>query len=256
MNSNHGKIWLIGGTSDSVTIAETIAFHEFCSVVTVTTASAKKLYPIAPNLMIEVGQLDRQGMRKLCHQKNITAIIDASHPYAVNISQQVINFSQEYCIPYLRYERPCLPINSQVIQLDSFDTLINGDYLAEKRVLLTVGCNPLHLFKTWQNRSILYARILPKISSLEIGLKAGFSSDRLIALRPPIIAELEKALWQQWDINLVITKASGELGGEDIKSTVATELGIPLIIINRPKLIYPQQTEQLSDIIKFCEQYC
>jgi precorrin-6A/cobalt-precorrin-6A reductase len=65
---------------------------------------------------------------------------------------------------------------------------------------------------------------------------------------------LEKALWQQWDISLVVTKASGTAGGEDIKRTVAAQLGIPLIVIDRPVVEYPQQTSDLSVAIEFCRQ--
>ncbi len=249
------KIWLIGGTGESATIAESIAFHQLTCLVTVTTENAKTLYPISPYLTIQKGALSGDQIRGLCQQENIIAIVDASHPYAVQISQQAIAVSQEYQIPYLRYERSSLPPSPGIITLNNFDTLINGDYLQGERVLLTVGYKALPLFKLWQNRTVLFARVLPRIQSLEVALKAGFSGDRLIALRPPISRELEQALWQQWNITLVITKASGKQGGEEIKRLVATELGVKLIVIDRPLVNYPQQTDQLSDIIKFCCQY-
>ncbi|MEA5535411.1 cobalt-precorrin-6A reductase [Crocosphaera sp. XPORK-15E] len=256
MTEKSGKIWLIGGTGDSVNIASAIASHQFSCIVTVTTLTAQNLYPIIPQITVKVGKLEAAEIKQLCYQESIQGIIDASHPFAVNISQKVLEFSQQESIPYLRYERPSLNPNPNIIELESFEALIKGNYLLNKRVLLTIGCQALHLFKQWHDQAVLSARILPKIDSLDMALKAGFSNDRLIALRPPITLELERALWQQWDINLVVTKASGKQGGEDIKARVAEELGIPLIVIKRPKLNYPQQTEQLSDIIEFCYQYC
>jgi precorrin-6A/cobalt-precorrin-6A reductase len=65
---------------------------------------------------------------------------------------------------------------------------------------------------------------------------------------------LEKALWRQWNISLVITKASGVAGGENIKRTVADQLSIPLIIISRPAVDYPQQTSDLSEALEFCQR--
>ncbi|MEA5510635.1 cobalt-precorrin-6A reductase [Crocosphaera sp. UHCC 0190] len=256
MAKKSGKIWLIGGTGDSVNIASAIASHKFSCLVTVTTPTAQNLYPISPQITVKVAKLEAGEIKQLCHEENIKGIIDASHPFAVNISQKVLEFSQNNSIPYLRYERPSLNYHSEMIELDNFETLIKGNYLLNKRVLLTIGCKALPRFKQWHDRTVLYARILPKIDSLDMALKAGFSNNRVIALRPPITLELEKALWQQWNINLVVTKASGRQGGEDIKATVAKELGIPLIVIKRPQLNYPQQTEQLSDIIEFCYQYC
>ncbi len=249
-----GKLWLIGGTGDSVTIVEAIATHYFPCIITVTTSTAKYLYPHHSHIKIKVGKLNTVAIKQFCEQEIIKGIIDASHPFAISISEQVMNVAKSLFIPYLRYERPSLTPNPQTIYLSSFDELITGNYLKDKRVLLTVGCQALSRFKLWHQQSLLYARILPKLASLEMALKAGFSAHQLIALRPPISVELERALWQQWKIDLVITKASGKQGGEEIKEKVAEELSIPLIIIKRPSLNYPQQTERLSDIIKFCYQ--
>ena len=62
-------------------------------------------------------------------------------------------------------------------------------------------------------------------------------------------------MWQQWQISLVVTKASGKAGGEDIKREVARELDIPLVVITRPQIIYPQQTDCLDEAIAFCQKY-
>ncbi|MBD0344655.1 MAG: precorrin-6A reductase, partial [Coleofasciculus sp. Co-bin14] len=142
-----------------------------------------------------------------------------------------------------------------VISLDSFETLLASEYLDQQRVLLTVGYKALPLFRSWQNRSTLFARILPSVTSLEAAIAAGFTSDRIIALRPPITAELEKALWRHWDISLVVTKASGVAGGEDTKRSVAAELGISLVIIARPCVKYPQHTSDFSVALQFCQRY-
>jgi precorrin-6A/cobalt-precorrin-6A reductase len=234
-------------------------------------------------------------------EHNIVAVLDASHPYAVEVSRCAIAACTQFNIPYLRYERPCLeretrgdgktrgggdagrrgdgktrgrpdagtrgeeildyqlPITNYqlpiTIQLDSCETLVTGNYLEKQRVLLTVGYKYLPLFRSWQEKATLFARILPSLVSIEAALAAGFTPERIIALRPPISADLETALWRQWEISMVVTKASGAPGGEDVKRKVAAELGVPLIIIDRPFIDYPQQTGDLSTAIAFCQQY-
>lgn len=252
-----GCLWLIGGTTESAALALAIASLGLPCIVTVTTAAAEVLYP-TPRLRVQVGCLSASQLQQFLQEQQIVAILDASHPYATEISRLAIKAATEQQIPYLRFERP--PVEAQfgspqVILLDSFESLIAGDYLYEQRVLLTVGYKALPLFRSWQNRSTLFARILPAVTSLEATLAAGFSSDRIIALRPPVTPELEKALWCQWDISLVVTKASGVAGGEDIKRTVAAELGIPLIIIARPVVDYPQQTSDFSTALEFCQSH-
>jgi precorrin-6A/cobalt-precorrin-6A reductase len=102
----------------------------------------------------------------------------------------------------------------------------------------------------------LFARILPSPTALEAVLAAGFTPDRIIALRPPITAELEVALWRQWQITQVITKASGQAGGEDRKQAIAAKLGVRLIRIARPAIAYPKQTDSLDTAIEFALRYC
>ncbi|MEQ9484825.1 precorrin-6A/cobalt-precorrin-6A reductase [Coleofasciculus sp. F4-SAH-05] len=295
MPASQRRLWLIGGTSESVQLAEAIASVDLPYLVTVTTAAAKSLYPQTPNLQIQVGRLNGKQIEQLCQQQPITAILDASHPYAVEISRIAIATAQRFQIPYLRFERPrvegdgdrCrdvpwrvstvragfeqtlsstakpnslnppLQTNNQpaVITLDSFETLVTGDYLNQQRVLLTVGYKVLSLFQDWQARSTLFARILPAVTSLEAVIAAGFSRDRIIALRPPVPVELEMALWRHWDISRVVTKASGVAGGEATKRQVAAQLGIPLIVIDRPVVTYPQQTSDVAVALEFCQRY-
>lgn len=252
------KIWLIGGTQESAELARVLLQFGFSCVVSVTTASARSLYPTAPELQIWVGRLDVQGLPAFLQAHPVAAILDASHPFAVEISQLAIAMAAQTGIPYLRYERPLLPAGchaSTTVYLDSFERLFTEKLLSQQRVLLTVGYRPLALFKPWQTQAVLFARILPSVPALEAALEAGFTPDRLIALRPPISAELERSLWQQWQLSMVVTKASGSAGGEDVKQQVAAELGIQLIVVDRPPVAYPQQTSDLAIALDFCRQH-
>jgi precorrin-6A/cobalt-precorrin-6A reductase len=248
------RIWLIGGTQESTRIAAAIASAGFPCTVTVTTATAQGLYPQSPSLKVCIGSLDSSQLATFCTQEQIVGIVDASHPFAVAISRAAIAVGAARQIPYLRYERSSLLSTDTAIELDSFDSLLQGNYLLGQRVLLTIGYKALPLFQPWQERATLFTRLLPGVNSLEVAMAAGFTPDRIMAIRPPIGAELEKALWRQWQISLVVTKASGEAGGEAIKRAVAAALGIPIVVITRPKVAYPQQTSDLSDVLAFCHQ--
>jgi precorrin-6A/cobalt-precorrin-6A reductase len=254
-------IWLIGGTSESREIARAIAPFNIPIIITVTTSEAIKLYEQIvidyPLVKVWVGILKDQNIQEFYHQQKFGKIIDASHPYATEISQLAINFSHNHQIPYLRYERS--PVNmaetaeENIIYLENFTELINGEYLTNQRVFLTTGYKTLHLFQSWQERATLFTRILPNINTLQVALNFGFTPDRIVAIRPPISAELETALWQHWQISLVVTKASGQAGGEQQKRAIARQLKIPVIIIQRPLISYPEQTDDIKRAIAFCQ---
>lgn len=246
-------IWLIGGTQESAQLAQCLSEAHLPFVVSVTTQAARGLYSAG---QIWVGRLDPSSLPQFLKRQRIRAILDASHPFAIEISKLAMGAG----LPYLRFERPQVEIavepRAAVRRFASFETLLSREPLDGRRVLLIVGYRPLSLFAPWQNRATLFARLLPSLTALQAALDSGFSPDRLIALRPPVPIELERALWQHWQIDTVICKASGAAGGEETKLALALELGTELLLVERPPLAYAQQTDCLEAAVAFCAQYC
>lgn len=246
-------VWLIGGTGESVELAIVLSQAAIPCLITVTTESARHLYPNVANLTVFVGRLTPVQMAEFVQQQGIGAIVDASHPFAAVVSENAIAISQQFKLPYLRFERPPVATEkfAQLSEFSSLEALLESQILLGKRVLLTLGYQSLPLFQTWHQKAALFTRILPSTIALETALAAGFPPQQIIAIRPPISAELELALWQQWQINCVVTKASGKAGGEDIKRQIAEKMGIPLAIITRPTIYYPQQSNRILDVISW-----
>ncbi|MGJ3250315.1 MAG: cobalt-precorrin-6A reductase [Elainellaceae cyanobacterium] len=249
-------IWLIGGTQESARLARAIAQTDWACIITVTTEAAKRLYPNVPNVAVWVGLLDETCIREFVTQHRIGIILDASHPFAVDISKLAIACATTQGIPYLRYERPEVAksgsLTSQQHPFKQFDNLFESNVLIGHRVLLTIGYRPLPQFRDWHSKATLFTRILPSKTALSVALDSGFTPDRIIAIRPPLSTDLERALWHQWRITLVVTKASGKAGGEPIKQQIADELGITLVTIARPSVHYPRHTQCLDEAIAFC----
>ena len=253
------QIWLIGGTSESAELAIALTQQLLPYTVTVTTESARKLYP--PGAKVRIGKMTLGAIAAFVQQQQIACILDASHPFACEISGQAIAFTQQSAhVPYLRYERAAILDSRLVTTVGSIDELLASDLLEHQRVLFTIGCRDLYRFSTLRQTSQLFARILPSADAIAQATSAGFCPQEIIALRPPVSAALEKALWQQWSITRVVAKASGRPGGEAIKRQVASEIGSEisselstrLILITRPTVSYPQQTNSVPAAIQFC----
>ena len=82
------SIWIIGGTGDSAKLTSAITAVTSDFVVTVTTPEARQLYDAGCKVI--VGTMDEDSMVQFCHRYRISAIVDASHPFAVNVSQNAI----------------------------------------------------------------------------------------------------------------------------------------------------------------------
>ncbi len=251
MNNRDSLLWVIGGTGEAVALSTALAAAGITCLVTVTTEAARCAYGDCPHLRVWVGGLESTRLEIFIQTQGIGAVLDASHPFAVEISRGAIAATQALSIPYWRYERPPLePCSNDLTRsVAGLDAVLTPEILAGERVLLTLGYRWLHHFAPWQSQATLFARILPSPVALDAALGAGFTVDRLIALRPPIQAELERALWQQWQITRVITKASGAPGGEATKRAVAEQLGIPLFILDRPHLDYPLVCHGQAEIL-------
>ncbi|MEL6472329.1 MAG: cobalt-precorrin-6A reductase [Cyanobacteria bacterium J06623_4] len=276
-----GRIWLIGGTSESAEIASALSRAHLDYVVTVTTHVAKALYPATATVC--VGQLTQQAMEAFARHWQIRGIVDASHPFACEVSRQAVALANSSAqasvrpsspssgtIAYLRYERPAIapepPIspniptgsvlthNDTIIRMQSIETLLNSDILNHQRVFLSLGYRHLERFAPLRQTAQLFARVLPSVEAISGAIAAGFSPSEIVAMRPPISPALEAALWQQWHITRVVAKASGTAGGEVTKRQVAKQLGIRLVLLERPQLAYPAQTQAVSEAVAFCRK--
>ena len=240
-------IWLIGGTSESREIARLLCDRALPWVATVASDRACRLYAGLTG-RVRTGLLTPQTIGEFLDCEDIRTIIDASHPFAIEISQLAIATG----LPYLRFERSQAPILPPTIALPDLDALLGSDYLLGKRVLLLLGVKALAKFRSWHDLAELWARVLPE--SRELALAAGFPLERLIFATPPVPLERERQLWQTLRIDAAATKASGNPGGFAIKQAIARELNIPLYAIARPPMAYPCQTHEYATVLKFCQE--
>lgn len=280
------KVWLIGGTSESAELSRALASRQIPFIVTVTTEAAKALYSAQTHVV--VGKLTLTQMEVFLRQHQIACVLDASHPFAKIVSEGAIaavrrheeerikaqKFEEASAIAYLRYERKNLSASTVSdraidsvsdsasdgeVSIDtSLEAILNNSQLHNQRVLFTLGYRSLlsHATQISQLRQSaqLFARILPSQAAISAAISVGFSSKEIVALRPPVSYDLEKALWQHWKISLVVAKASGHAGGEAIKRQLAAELGIQLRLLKRPSVAYPHQSDCVADIVQFCER--
>jgi len=270
------NVWLIGGTSESAKLASELLARDVPFIVTVTTDAARSLYP--PAAQVHVGKLTPEAMADFVQQQQVGCVLDASHPFANEVSRQAIALTNtpintpitprtNGTVPYLRYERPTvsaspavdssddnLATNNLITVVPSIEGLLASEMLCHQRVLFTLGYRYLSQFAPLRQTSQLFARILPSEDAIACTLSAGFKPQEIVAFRPPVSVALEKALWEQWNISVVVAKASGSPGGETVKRQVSALLGTHLVLIQRPPVSYPRQTSSLIEAVDFCER--
>ena len=242
-------IWIIGGTKDSRNIVDRLVGREI--IVSTATEYGKKLLK-GINVVSE--PMEQIEMQEFIKSNKVGLVLDASHPYAVNVSQNAILASKSQKVPYLRFERDMLSYEDG-IKFTSMDDMTEYIKELEGKILVTLGSNNLGCFKDMGNLGNIYFRMLPVKESLEKAEKSGILPKQIIAIQGPFSKEFNKAIYKNYDIKYVVTKESGATGGELEKITAAAECGVKPVILSRPQIDYPWKTGEIDQIIKKVMEY-
>ncbi len=100
-------ILLAGGTKDSRIIAEKLLGDNHKVIVTTATEYGGQLISNL-DLEVRVAKLDLEGLENLANEMGVSQIVDATHPYAIEISNNLLKLSTILAVPYYRYERSML----------------------------------------------------------------------------------------------------------------------------------------------------
>ena len=243
-------ILVLGGTSDSIEICNLLNKAKADYAVSVTTTYGEELAKKCTDNVI-LKKLTLEDMIDYIKINNVTKIIDSTHPYAVEVSTNAIKASQLTDVEYIRFERESL-----INEIDYKDKYIVDDIdeackIANKigkNIFIGTGSKNLYLYKKKIKNKNLIARVLPTSDVLTSCEQLGFNADNIIAMKGPFSIEMNEATYKQYNIDLVITKESGKAGGFLEKIQACKNLNIPVIIIKRKEMNYPNTIGDIREL--------
>ena len=180
------------------------------------------------------GAMEVPEMVAFCQKHDIHLIVDAAHPFAVNLHRNVVDLAGQIGVPVIRYDRIYPPHDEEFVWCKDYNDAISQlEAHGINRLLALTGVNtisPMRAF--WQQHECWY-RILNRDESLGKVQKAGFPADHLVYYEKDDTA----ALIQQLSPQAIITKESGMSGGFDEKVHAAQQAGVKVFVVERPE--YP-----------------
>jgi precorrin-3B C17-methyltransferase len=208
-----------------------------------------------PGVEVRSGRQGVAARRSQLQQSGAVAIIDATHPFATEISSQLTQLSAELNVPYIRYERPVVALPSFAQQAPDMPAAARMAIELGRRIFVATGIKDLDAFVTQSEAEHRewFLRITPDSGSLELALKAGIPRSHICAMQGPFSTDFNLALWSAWRVDCVVTKDSGEAGGFHSKAEAADKLGIPFIVVRRPQCSYPvvvSDFKALADLLE------
>lgn len=183
------------------------------------------------------GAMDAATLISFCREKKIRLLIDAAHPFAVHIHQNVQMAACELQIPVIRYERQYPPHTDDIVWCKDYQEAVTRLQMTGVTTLLALtGVQTIGKLKAyWQSptTSDCWFRILNRRESQLIARREGFPADHLVYYQEEDTASLIQQLHPQ----AILTKESGKSGGFEEKIRAAKEAGVTIFVVCRPQTV-------------------
>lgn len=244
-------ILLLGGTSESVAVAEAIAGAGYKVLVSAATDVPLESSSHA-NLTRRQGRLNEEAMAELVRRQHIRAIVDVTHPYASAVRATAAHVAEQMHIPYLTYVRPgSVTRQDNVRHVPSHEDAATAAFSYGKPVLLTTGSRNLtpYMEEARRTRLPLVARVLAHEESVAACLAAGLPEDCIVTGRGPYSVEENRCLLRDYGVGVLVTKDSGDRGGVREKLEAARLEGCQVVVVDRSGLPAVDACGSLSELI-------
>ena len=214
-------ILVFGGTTEGRKAAEVL--EEGGSPYFYSTKTGEQDLTLHHGQRID-GALDAEAMQNFCREHDIRLMVDAAHPFAVQLHQTIAEVSDALKIPAIRYERIFPERDASLEWIDSYDQVPHDI----KTLLATTGVQSINKLKPLEAAGVkVYYRILNRESSIVLAQKQGAKMEQLCYFEDPKEVPVEA--------DAILLKESGLSGGFQEKVDAAKAKGMRILVLKRPE---------------------
>jgi precorrin-6A/cobalt-precorrin-6A reductase len=222
------RILILGGTTESRRLAERLASRSDLAVM--LSLAGRTAAPAAQPVPIRVGGFGgAAGLAAFLEAQAIDVLIDATHPYAVQISANAVEAAARARVPLLALERPAWePVDGDCwIEVADMPAAVTALGSTPRRVFLALGRNELRPFESAPRHFYLIRSVDPVEPPLAV------PQAEYLTGRGPFDEADEHALLVQHRIDVIVAKNSGGTATYG-KIAAARRLDLPVIVLRRP----------------------
>lgn len=226
------KLCVFAGTYDGRALVDRLAGRGLSITVCTATEYGEVLLGERDDVCVRSGRMDRAAMEAFLTENGFDTVVDATHPYAAEVTKNIKAACETTGREYLRLERASTSDANDGIFLENAEAC--AKYLAETtgNILLTTGSKDLKTYAALSER--IYARVLPMEASLKACAEAGIPAKQIIAMQGPFSEEMNIATMRAVNAKYMVTKDTGNIGGYTEKIRAAQAAGAAAIILGRP----------------------
>ncbi len=248
---------VLGGTSDSVILAQKLYEAKKAIVLSTATAYGERIAALNYKGDIVHGKMDEEALTHFCQARQIECIVDATHPFAQLVSETAIQVCSQLNLAYYRYERPESDLlledtsTEDLLFCDSYEAAGRFVNAREGNILVTTGSKEIEkLTQVIEDKSRIFVRFLPVSEQLLKMEALGFMPSQMILMQGPFSVELNQGMLEKVGAKFLITKESGASGKTDEKIEAARRCGVQVLVIQRPKVAYPNVYKSIEGLFE------
>ena len=229
------KVLVFAGTTEGYEICRFLADHQVRTMGFAATEYGGKSLTENEYLTVQTGRLDETAMEQVFIQEKPEMVLDATHPYAAEVTLNIRTACEKTQTLYRRVLRESGSREDKAVYVESVQAAAQYLDQTQGNVLLTTGSKELAGFtgmKNYQER--LYARVLSLPNVMQACAELGFEGKHLIGMQGPFSRELNAAMLRQYRCKYLVTKDTGKAGGFQDKIDAALECDAVPVIIGRP----------------------
>lgn len=232
-----GEVLLFAGTTEGRNLSAYLAQAGISHTVCVATQYGEMVLRENPFATIHQGRMNREEIRAFIMEGDFLAVVDATHPYAEEVTRNIKAAIEGMALPYLRLKRDSLlyGCGEEIVRFDTTEACAAALARTEGKILLTTGSRELEKYCVSEEvKSRLCVRVLPGMESLLACLEQGIQGKQIIAMQGPFTEQMNEAILRQYGIAVLVTKESGSAGGYAEKIAAAKKAGVTVFVIGRP----------------------
>jgi precorrin-6A/cobalt-precorrin-6A reductase len=243
------RVLILGGTGDAAQLAaQAVALPD---VEVITSLAGRVRQPTPPAGQVRIGGFGGvAGLLDYVQEQHIDLLIDATHPFATHMSHQAAAATRACGLPHLMLVRPPWePVaGDRWLAVESLATAVAVLPGVARRVFLTIGRQELAAFAPLQDLWFLMRMIDPPVPNTPI------PPGTLILKRGPFTLEDERQLLATHAIEALVSKNSGG-NATYAKLIAARELGLPVVMIQRPPLPAGEQVTEVEHAVAWLQRH-
>lgn len=240
------NLLILGGTTEARSLCKAVVEAGLRGTVSMAGRVDK---PIHQDLPLRIGGFGgAEGLADYIRQEQITHVIDATHPFAAQMSMNAIAACAQTNVPLIALTRAPWQAEAgdQWRHVPDIGAAVSALEGPARRIMLAVGRMHLEEFAVNPQHFYLLRLVDPPAQDI------GFPYAHVVVDRGPFALEGDRALLIQHKIDLVVSKNSGGAGAK-AKIVAARELGLPVLMINRPTIRNRREAHTVSDVMRWLD---